>query len=1057
MVDIETTSWTVAALVHESTPLALRTVDHMLRIGGHTCELTNAVRLCSILIRCRGQEMCKLVVSYLGKVVRYGLCDVESASNLNRIYHTARAALERLELDSAGSDDMATRPLLFDSCCPSILDEELRKVSTRIPKITTTVNNTTVLQPWRFPVIPDRESQVVVVSKLTPDSGLVVGQPPEAAKCAHVRNGEEMHPTSMAVDYGEVNRILNSVTLRVPTNGTAVSGQRAKPLKSTTDKELYGTVARSTRAVLATPMAVDDMGLFGLLVAQNGFGVTAVSETQCWDDNLANPYRVDDAWTTRTRDRVYVSTYPATSKPTLSPVWMDQVLLQQCGRVYSQEHACYVELPPCMEPQCRGELDKFSLKRVDGFRPSSWMTEREYRDLAYDGVVPPVRKCVLCLRYQYSMMTVLQWFPRMQWCGATHWSINFPCFNVAQDNRPGVPSTSTVVYPAHAMTPSTVIGDGHVCPRLVKYSPLTLVPTRRICPDQSVHMYFDQSLIWDREHSVCGPRHAQHTFASVPAAPVEVQEHSTTVMDRLIPQGLTERRVNTPTKKRRPVSVSTDTPKKKKKKNKKRHKRTQKSADKENSAKSAVHSVTKTYKTEEGQDEVEKAVAEEEASYDPDAHGIPHICMSTLCSYGGVVCMAAEFATSVTGSTDINMSMTHKILFKCVPQKMRDRKLLELCRAATGDDFAMRLIGRICQEVLVDYVEMPTTAGGWTWDTLLRYFSQEKNTGLLVVVMRTWMVHMLDVHPVLVEPLSRCIDIPALRNCVKHLQDTLQAMTCSHPATCQESLSTTHLCTPSRCTLTQIMEQVDVHIGVTQIPRTSITLLGSVHRRAKLTTDQMNFVSEAVRSCQRECDVLALLLSRPFQIALGVGSQGARALLVIVARYTHRSILCSVSHAKALLCHARRTWPHTMAVFDTVCTFWRSNVGVKLLAITPETMQALHSEADQQQSLALTNSLLVCVQCEAVYTCVQHYIGGHFKPQPAAMLDFSQIPPIAMCRQCVGVTLTTIDLTRCAVVTSKGLVYQMCTQCQVRFVDDTIWFEASPLVLCLQCRDAAAH
>jgi hypothetical protein len=339
----------------------------------------------------------------------------------------------------------------------------------------------------------------------------------------------------------------------------------------------------------------------------------------------------------------------------------------------------------------------------------------------------------------------------------------------------------------------------------------------------------------------------------------------------------------------------------------------------------------------------------------------------------------------------------------------------------------------------------PTTLTGatptwsWTWDSLLQECSNMKTIGVLVMVMRVWMVHMMDVHPTIAEVLAGSIDVAALRAGKALLMSTLrdiQASGWDHNV----------------CMLQQINRRVDPTVGIAQISRASLTLLGSIHRRTKLSSSQLNYVAMRVQKCQREVDVLALLLSRCFQKRLGIGTDGARALLVIVARYTHRFLLCSVSHARALCCHARRQWPHTMAVFDTLCSFWRSKVGVSLLALSPRTHSLFQSRPGTVATRQLLSTLLVCVQCEAVYTCVQHMIGGTFKPQAASMLDFSQTPPVSMCRHCLGVTLTGVDLSQCSVVTSTGYVYQMCTRCDVRFVDTSMWFEACSLVLCLQCR-----
>jgi hypothetical protein len=1232
IVNVSTQCWTIASMVHESTPVALATVSRMLYSGGHTCELTDAVRLCSILIRCRGQAMCRLIVTTLGKVVRYGMCARDTASNLHRIYRTAMAALHAMDNSSCvsahhnASDDTDKR-LLFDSCSPTIQDTEVRRISTKLtPSSDDTLstdtdvgsgrytnnntssssrssaststsssssssssssrrsirsstrgsnsssnnnkNNSTVMQPWRFPVIPHTPSQVVAVSNLTPESGL-------SEKHIDIED-------DCGIDYNEVNGILNKVTLRVVRPSDVEKGERiqvarrgrkrGRAQKSLADERLYEVASRATRAVLATPMPIDNMGSFGVLVAQGGFGVTAIRETQCWDDNLANPYRCDDEWSTRMRKQFYVTKYPSDSTPVLSPVWMDEVLLQACGRVYSYIHNCYVILPPCSEEVCRGEIDRFSVHTKQGFRPSSWMTSTEYAALACHNVQPPTRKCVLCLRYQYSMMTILQWFPRMQWCGAKHWSIDFPCFNVLRDNRvkltgltmntqspmsagtdevavhfasDQVVATSRtnansngnsthrrVAYPEHAMTPSTVVGGGHVCPRLVKYSPLTLVPMQRTCPDGTLHMMFDQSLIWAKNHGVRAPReppvyqnqpfttlsddstrnndnndnneHKQkeHTKGlNVPfSAPATVCEmrgtESTGIHSKATCTTNSSSVVNCEAE-----SGTESRGREKKRQKLELHGHTVNMDVKKDKQKDKVDTMEVEHKEVEHKDldekkdknpATKKKKKKKHSTTKANAPGNHRICMSTYCSFAGVECMATEFVLAVTGTTDNNMSMTQKILYKCIPQKMRDRKLLELCRAATGDALVCTLIGRLSKETIGGFVQVPDTQqqqwiaskpisgphmgeqqnkvevirgvepevrqvqqdkpqqggkkhkqppvpGTWNWNTLLQYLSDSKQTDILVFVMRTWMVHMLDMHPTLHEVLMRYIDIPALRLGVYSLYVAMNVVYRRTPQ-------------GGGCTLQQLAEALRPGLGVTQIPRASITLLGSIHRRAKLTPDQLNFVACAIQTCQRESDVLGLLLCKQFQRCLGIGTDGARALLVIVTRYTHRSILCSVSHTKALLCHARRAWPHTMAVFDTVCTFWRSNLGVKLLSIS------LHARSIYQERVATNNTkhllccLDICTQCEAVYTCVQHHIGGDFKPQPAAMLDFSQIPPVAMCRHCIGVSLTTIDLTRCAVVTSKGFVYQLCTACEVRFVDTSIWFEACPLVLCLKCR-----
>jgi hypothetical protein len=1004
---VDISQWTILSLVHQSTPESIETVDQMLTFGGHRCELTDAVRLCSILVRCRGQAMCSLIVTHLGKVVRYGLCRVDVVTNLHRIYQTALAALHTMKEYNIGQRDY----LPFTGSLSAITDKEVRRISVSASENNNNSSDNskkrsipTVVEPWQFPVITPACSQLVVLDNLRPGNGLSVVESVDA------------------INYKEVDEILNSVSLRiqkrnpVSTAETGANGQhtigrkRGRAQKSVVDAELYNTVSRSTQAVLATPMSPDNMGMFGVLAASDGFGVTAIRETRCCDDELANPYRFDRKWGVSMRAIHHVTTYPAEGRPVMSPAWMDDVLLQQTGRVYCTIYNRYVVLPPCSEEGCRGEIDAFSIGLKAGFRPASWMTSSEYQALVCDDVSPPSRKCILCLRYQYSMMTILQWFPRMQWCGATHWSIDFPCFNVDQDNRtPTNTKKRQVIYPSHTMTPSTVVGEGHICPRLVKYSTLTLVPRERMCPDGTKHMFFDQSLI-SRKRG-------------------QSRAVATTSINNSI-------NTNTNTNNNKKRKLKPDFTAENKKEN------------------------------DEDQENIIPNEAGVHESYYHDT-GLPHLCISTLCSYGGVACMATEFALAVTGIVDNGITMTQKILYKCVPQKMRERKLLELCRAAANDDLVCRLIGRLCQKVLGHVLPLQEdnsmqkckVGGGggggggssillpvsppksteisatWTWNTILSWFSSSRQTTVLVAVMRTWMVHMLDMHPVLSETLQRCIDIPALRANARRLQETLQSM-----------IGT------DNCTLGYLSTHIDSERGITPVPRSSITLLGSIHRRAKLTSDQLNYVARCVQKCQRECDVLGLLMSGKFHERMGIGTSGAEALLIVIARYTHRSILCSVSHVKALLCHARRTWPHTMAVFDSVCTFWRSNVGVKLLALSPETMSVLRQHKGPGNGKSLLSTLLMCQQCESVYTCVQHYIGGKFKPRPAAMLDFSQIPPVALCRRCIGVALVSIDLTRCAVATSNGFVYQMCTVCQVRFVDTSMWFEANPLVLCLECR-----
>lgn len=309
--------------------------------------------------------------------------------------------------------------------------------------------------------------------------------------------GVEQSDASMLVMQGK--RFNGS---RVATVGTALSSVvkivPASRTRAEMNEEIFRVAVASVKNVV--PSASGGFGIVADVLIEDEKQQAVSVSPEFATDSL----NVSLSWAEKRRSQFFlVPEYPGVPGwHTMAPAWLDDILLGEPGKVYDSRFEVYVSLRACVNgDQCRGKVDVFSLGMVDGFVPCGWVSEEEYTRIArfgegvLDGV--PHRQCVLCYRYDYSMIHALVSFPDMKWCGRLPPNKSFPFSNPWTECGDPVDDCRRRCYPGSAMArlqPSAWALAG-VCPGIVAYLPFQLQVQKRSIMG-ATRLVYSQNEMW---------------------------------------------------------------------------------------------------------------------------------------------------------------------------------------------------------------------------------------------------------------------------------------------------------------------------------------------------------------------------------------------------------------------------------------------------------------------------------------------------------------------------------------------------------------------------------
>lgn len=919
---------------------AAEVYNHVHRLG-HIAELCNSVKVADIVMQCRGRPAIRLILDAIKYAVCTGLCLPDESCRLNQLITLVSRALYMMS-------DKDTC-LNFDALTGSD-DRDIRAIVSRAARRRGGIGSACVDGDSFF-------TTVVATKRKETDTNAATSRHKKqkmARDCLMTSSRPSLASMTSSEQMG-LSRMVEGVGIQI----TSANVRRGECGKSKSEKDEYrfkmSMTETWTALALADVRSHDREDVVATGGGGGGFGVISSSEVVLDDDPDQDPFRVCAEWVRQQKGSFFVGNVDlADAVQSVSPLWLEDILLGEPG-VVVLPGGVRVTLDPCCNAECRGEVDAFSVKMVEGFRPCGWVSEQEFLSLASGDnhdTRPPPRPCILCTRYRFSMIQILQMFPRM----GTHSHVGtFEYHNISVEDeiawRDEQGSTGLQSHPPsppvcslpscrrdllsdcthrrrgyHKSSLMWLSGVDTLCHGMTAYSPLSLVIRTTVTDGGGKRRMYDQQQL--KSHQSATPIDAEKSAFAV-EAPVQVHTRCS------------------------------------------------------------------------------------------------DICVGFTCVYGGVQCIAREFVSSMLVAGGKGLTSTPlRIIAKCIPQKMRERKLIALCSRVKPGDPAWFMIQRIGRRVFSiagddeDGGEEERKMHGERWigitDTILA------KPVIVIFLVRTWLLHMFTVHPAIGDLARTYIDIPAITSEVER---------------CVELIRNISPASPERC-VQAIADAYDTSYGVVGAPRAPVTALASMFRKTTLTSDQERVVEIYLQECDTYQDVVRLLLDSEFMRIMGIGAKGSDAMLLLVGKYTHPSLKCSVSHARVLLSHIRRTWPHTAAVFEAVCVQWRTPAKIHVVALSDGAKELLDPLRRCRGSM-YSCDLLVCPRCARVYTCVNHLVGSDFKPAPACIVDTTRHPAVMMCRSCDYTELSRFDLTVCTMM-AAGWSYQLCTCCHVRFVSRPI-------------------